>query len=191
MKTSFYDISELDALGLKSYGKGVCISRNAKFYSPEKISIGNNVRIDDFCILSGNIKIGSYIHISSSTIFTGGVAGIEVEDFANISQRVNIFANSDDYSGQTMTNPMVPEKYKNQHQEKVVIRRHAIIGCGTVVLPGVTIEEGSAIGALCFVNRSTKPWMIYAGIPAKAVKERAKKLLELEKEFLASLNTDK
>jgi acetyltransferase-like isoleucine patch superfamily enzyme len=185
MNTSFYSRNELELIGLKAVGEDVFISRNAKFYSPETMSIGNNVRIDDFCILSGVITIGSYIHISASTILTAGQAGIEIGDFANISQRVNVFANSDDYSGQTMTNPMIPGKFKKLEQAKVTIKRHSIIGCGTVVMPGVTIEEGTAIGAMCFVDRSTKPWTIYAGIPAKAIKERSRELLRLEEEFLA------
>lgn len=188
MKTSFCSRKELELIGLKTVGEGVLISRNAKFYSPETISIGSNVRIDDFCILSGAITIGSYVHVSASTILSAGQAGIEIGDFANISQRVNIFANSDDYSGQTMTNSMIPRKFKKLDQAKVTIKRHSIIGCGTVVMPGVTIEEGTAIGAMCFVNRSTKPWTIYAGIPAKAIKERSQELLRLEKEFLAEKN---
>jgi galactoside O-acetyltransferase len=189
MKTSFYSRKELELIGLKAVGGDVLISRNAKFYSPETISIGNNVRIDDFCILSGAITMGSYIHISASTILSAGQAGIEIGDFANISQRVNVFANSDDYSGQTMTNPMIPGKFKKLNQAKVTIKRHSIIGCGTVVMPGVTIEEGTAIGAMCFVDRSTKPWTIYAGIPAKAIKERSRELLRLEEKFLAEKNS--
>lgn len=188
MKTSFYNRKELKLIGLKMVGEGVLISRNAKFYGPETISVGNNVRIDDFCILSGTITIGSYIHISASTILSAGQAGIEIGDFANISQRVNIFANSDDYSGQTMTNPMISRKFRKLDQAKVTIKRHSIIGCGTVVMPGVTIEEGTAIGAMCFVVRSTKPWTVYAGIPAKAIKSRSQGLLKLEKEFLAEKN---
>lgn len=191
MNTGFYSTKELESLGLSRIGVNVLISRNAKIYCPEKVNIGSNVRIDDFCILSGNIEIGNFIHISALTVLTGGFAGIAVSDFATISQRVNIFANSDDYSGETMANPLIPEKFKNLDQAKVSIKKHALIGCGSVIMPGVTLETGSAIGALSFVNRSTDPWMIYAGIPARAVKKRAQKLLELEKEFLASLNTAK
>jgi galactoside O-acetyltransferase len=65
MDNSFYSEIELSKLGLKDYGKNVLISKKCSIYSPEKISIGNNVRIDDFCILSGNIILGSNIHIST------------------------------------------------------------------------------------------------------------------------------
>ena len=114
-------------------------------------------------------------------------AGIFIQDFANFSQRVNVFANSDDYSGESMTNPMVPIKFKNLAQERVVIGKHVIIGCGSVVLPGVEIREGSAIGALSFVNHDIEKWSIYAGVPARKVKNRSRELLRLENEFVASM----
>ena len=63
--TSFYSEEELAQLGLKSYGSNVLISRFASIYSPQNISIGNNVGIDDFCIRSGNISIGNCCHISA------------------------------------------------------------------------------------------------------------------------------
>ena len=62
--SSYYSRDELKKLGLKSFGKNIQISRNTKIYDPEKLSIKNNVRIDDFCILTGNIVLGNYIHIS-------------------------------------------------------------------------------------------------------------------------------
>lgn len=83
MKTSFYSEEELKEIGLKSYGKNVLISRNATIYGADKISIGDNVRIDDFCILSGNISLGSYIHIAAYCGLFGGDAGIIMEDFTD------------------------------------------------------------------------------------------------------------
>lgn len=183
METSFLNDAELCNLGLKTYGSNVLVSRNARFYSPYKISLGSNIRIDDFCILSGNINIGNYVHVSSHTVLTGGVAGIFIHDYANFSQRVNVFANSDDYSGESMTNPMVPDKFKKLVQEKVVIGKHVIIGCGSVILPGVVIREGCAVGALSLINQNTNEWMIYAGVPARVIKPRSRALLNLEAEL--------
>lgn len=48
----FYSREQLEKIGFKSLGKNVLISDKSSIYSPENISIGNNVRIDDFCILS-------------------------------------------------------------------------------------------------------------------------------------------
>lgn len=46
--TSFYSEDELKSIGLKTYGENVLISRFARIYGAKNISIGNNVRIDDF-----------------------------------------------------------------------------------------------------------------------------------------------
>jgi len=181
---SFYSFDELKKLGLASFGNNVLISRKTSIYRASNINIGNNVRIDDFCILSGKIDIGNYIHIAAYTALYGGDKGIIVKDYANISSKVMVYSMSDDYSGETMTNPMISDKYKNVQSERVVIERHVIIGSGCVVLPGVVLKEGSSFGAMSLINRSSEPWSINAGIPFKKIKNRSKKLLELEKEFI-------
>lgn len=186
---SFYSIKELEKLNIKCYGKNVLISRNAKIYGAENISIGNNVRIDDFCILSGRISIGNYIHIAAYTGLYGGDKGIVLHDFSNISSKVTIYSISDDYSGNSMTNPMVPSKYKNVTSAEVVVERHVIIGSGCVVLPGVTLRLGSAFGAMALVNKSSEPWSINAGIPSKKIKNRSRKILNIEKIFFQEENS--
>jgi acetyltransferase-like isoleucine patch superfamily enzyme len=180
---NFLSTDELNELGLASFGDNVLISRKASIYGAENISIGNNVRIDDFCILSGKINIGNYIHIAAYTALYGGEKGIEINDFSNISSKIAIYSISDDYSGETLTNPMIPDKYKKVRSERVVIERHVIIGSGCVVLPGVVLKEGSSFGAMSLINRSSEPWSINVGIPFKKIKNRSKRLLELEKEF--------
>lgn len=187
METSFYSEKELKALGLCSYGKNVLISRNAKMYGADKISIGDNVRIDDFCILSGNVKLGNFIHIAAYSALFGGESGIVMEDFSTLSSRCVIYGVSDDYSGMALTNPTVPEKFRNISGGKVIIRRHTILGTGVSVLPNVTIGEGCSIGSMSLVNKSVEAWGIYAGIPCKKIRERSKELLNLEKEFLKQL----
>ncbi len=178
--------SALLGLGFASIGDDVRISDRASFYGAERIHIGNHVRIDDFCVLSagaGGIRLGNHIHIAvySSLI---GAGAIHLDDFCNISSRVSIYSSSDDYSGAFMTNPMVPAEYTNVTCEPVTIGRHVIVGSGSIVLPGVTLHEGVAVGALSLVNRDCDTFGIYAGSPAKRVKERQRNLLVLEQEFL-------
>lgn len=180
---SFYSSDELKELGLVHFGKNVLISRKVSIYGAEKINVGNNVRIDDFCILSGKITFNNYIHIAAYTALYGGSKGIEIHDFANISSRVSIYSISDDYSGETMTNPMIPDKYKNVRSEEVVIERHVIIGAACVVLPGVVLKEGSSFGAMTLINKSSESWSINAGIPSRKIKNRSRNLLELEEVF--------
>lgn len=185
---SFYTEEELKEIGFESYGKNFLLSRKASVYGVSNISIGDNVRIDDFCIVSGNVTFGNNIHLAAYSALYGGTAGIRIADYANISSRVCIYAISDDYSGYTMTNPTIPEKYKHIQNEPVYIGKHVIIGSGSTILPGVILEEGSALGAMTMMKHSAKPWTIYAGVPAREIKKREKKLLDLEREYKNECN---
>jgi galactoside O-acetyltransferase len=182
--SSFYSKEELANLGLKSYGCNVLISKKASLYRVEDIEVGNNVRIDDFCFLLGKIKIGNNVHIAPYSNVVGGNAGVIMEDFSGLSSRVSVYAVSDDYSGAAMTNPTVPEQYTNVTEAEVIIKKHAIIGATSVVLPGVTVEEGTSCGSMSLVNKSTEPWGVYVGSPCKKIANRKKDLLECEKSYL-------
>lgn len=182
--TSFYTTEELKELGLKSVGENVLISRKASIYGNQNIVVGRNVRIDDFCILSGHVEIGNYVHIAAYTALYGGTQGVFISDFANLSSRICVYSISDDYSGETMTNPMIPDKYKAVESAPVYIDRHVIIGSSSVVLPGVHITEGSSFGSFSFINRDSDPWSINAGIPFRKIKDRKQNLLLLEQEFI-------
>lgn len=184
--TSFYTEEELKNLGLKYYGKNVKLSRNCSIYNPQTISIGDNTRIDDFVVLSGKITIGSYVHISCFCGFWGG-AGITLEDFTGVSGGGLLYSCSDNFSGDFMTNPCIPDKYRGVHSAPIILRKHSIIGARSIVLPGVELQEGTSVGAMSLITKTTKPWSIYTGIPARYLKARSKKILELEQKFLKEL----
>lgn len=175
--TSFYSNEELNNIGFSSIGDNVLISRKCSIYSPERITIGNNVRIDDFCILSGLIKIGDYVHIAAYCGLFAGDAGIEIGSYATTSSRCAVYAISDDYSGESLTNPTIPDEYKKCKSEKVTIGNHSIIGAGCTILPGIKIEEGVAVGSMSLINRSLSAWKICYGIPCKEMKDRSRNLL--------------
>ena len=182
--TSFYSRKELERIGFKSIGVSeVLVSRKASIYGAENISLGSHVRIDDFCILSGEIKLGNFIHISAYSALFGGRCGIEMEDFTTVSSRCAIYAISDDYSGDALANPTVDDEFRNVIFGKVTLRKHAIIGSGCTILPNVDIGEGCSVGSMSLVTKSLAPWGIYVGIPCKKLKDRNRKLLELEKQF--------
>lgn len=177
-------------MGFASVGENVQISDRASFYNISKISLGSHVRIDDFCVLSagsGSINMGNYIHIAvfSSLI---GAGKITLSDFCNISSRVSIYSSNDDYSGSAMTNPTLPSQYTNVEHADVFLGKHVIVGSGSVILPGVTLQEGVAIGALSLVTEDCEAYRIYAGVPVRRIKTRKRDLIELEKAFLSSRN---
>ena len=180
---SFYSEEELKYLGFKRVGENVLISKKASIYSAEKIEIGSDVRIDDFCILSGRIILGCNIHISAYSGLFGGNKGIYIGDYATVSSRNVIYAVSDDYSGETMTNPMIDDKYRNVEEAEVTIGDYVIIGSGCTVFPGVILGEGAAVGAMSLINRNLEPWSMNKGVPCKKYKDRSKKLLELQENY--------
>ena len=181
---SFYTQKELEQIGFGKLGREVKLSKKASIYSPERISIGDNVRIDDFCILSGKITIGNYVHIAAYVAMFGGNAGIVLENYTGISSRSVVYAESDDYSGCAFTNPMLPIEYRKLICGTVTLKKHAILGTGVSVMPGVTIAEGVSVGSMSLVNKDLDPWGIYVGIPCKRIKDRSQKLLALEDELL-------
>lgn len=178
----FYSKENLEAIGFKSLGENVLISDKCSIYGANNIEIGSNVRIDDFCILSagaGGIKIGNYIHIACYAHLIGH-APIIVDDFAQISGKVSIYSSSDDFSGDYLVGPTIPSKYTNVRSETVHLEKYVILGCNVVVLPGVTIGEGTAIGALGLVYKDIPQYGIYVGNPVKFLKKRSKKMLKYE-----------
>lgn len=184
--TSFYANEELLQIGFKSIGKNVKISRKASIYSPQKISIGDNVRIDDFCILSGTITIGSNIHISAYVALYGAM-GIIIEDYSGISPKSVVFSAMDDFSGDYLIGPIHPGETTNVTGGIVTIKKYVQIGSNTVVFPNLTIGEGVVTGACSLVTRSLDEWGIYYGIPVKRVKERKKTLLRYVDELKQNL----
>lgn len=178
----------IERLGFAFVGDNVQISDRASFYGTARIALGSNVRVDDFSVLSagiGGISIGQHVHIAVSSSLIGA-GKITLSDFCNISSRVSIYSSNDDYSGTTMTNPTVPSEFTGVTHADVYLGKHVIVGCGSVILPGVTLDEGVAIGALSLVNRNCEAFGIYAGNPARRVKGRKRDLLELERQFMAS-----
>lgn len=172
---------QVAAMGFARVGKDVRLSDKASYYNCKKISLGDHVRVDDFCVLSageGGITFGQHIHIAVYSALIGA-GQISLADFCNISARVAIYSSNDDYSGSVMTNPTVPPEFTGVRSADVNIGRHVIIGAGSVVLPGVTMHEGAAIGALSLVKRDCQPFVVYAGVPAKRIGERQRTLLDL------------
>jgi acetyltransferase-like isoleucine patch superfamily enzyme len=173
---------DLLSLGVRSVGENVRVHEKAVLVDVERIELGSNIRIDAFCVLSaagGSLKIGDYVHVASHADIYAG-AGVVIEDFAGLSQAVRIYSVSDDYSGACLTNPTVPRGLAVPKTGCIRIGRHVIVGSGSVVLPGCSIGDGSAVGALSLVNRSLDPWGVYAGAPARRISARSRKLLAAE-----------
>lgn len=187
---AYYSDEQLKQMGFRFLGRNVKVSDKASIYNADQIEIGDNSRIDDFCVISGKVRIGTYCHITPMCLVAGGVPGIFFSDFCTLAYGVKVFAQSDDYSGETLTNSLVLRKFKRETFEEVTFGKHVIIGAGSIIFPGVHVAEGCSVGAMTLVNKSTLPWGIYVGNPARRVKERKQDLLALEQRFLEEISND-
>ena len=183
----YYFSEQLREFGFGSVGDNVQIAKNCTIVGLPNIRIGNHVRIDDnvgIIAAKGFVSLGSYIHIGGGS-YLAATGGITLSDFSAMSQGVRIYSITDDYSGAHLTNPTVPPKYLGLKIAPVTLGKHAIIGSGSVILPGCHLGEGVSVGALSLVTNSLEPWGVYLGAPARKLWARSKDLLALEKQFLA------
>jgi acetyltransferase-like isoleucine patch superfamily enzyme len=181
MDNIFFDLTKL-----KSLGKNVIIGKTARIRYPELVEIGDNVIIDDFTYISTALKLHSYVHISAGCKLIGGKgASIEILSFSTLAPNVVLSAGSDDYlSG--IASPLIPLSFKGNYKiGKIVLNKHCIVGTGSVVLPDVIFGEGACLGALSLANEYLSEYILYAGIPARKIKNRNKlEIIELEKNFM-------
>ena len=183
---SFYSRHELDEFGFAKIGSNVLISRKASIYNPEFIELSDNVRVDDFCCLSGRISLKRHTHVTAYCLLAGGEKGLFVGEFCTFAYRVSIFTQSDDYFGNSMVNSTIPPSFKMEKKASVCVLDHVIIGAGSIVLPGLLVAEGTSVGAHSLLTKSTEPWGIYYGAPALRKKNRSREILNVTHQFLQS-----
>lgn len=181
----YYTSEELESMGFASCGHNVLIHRLTNIVGHHNIHIGSHVRIDAFsCIIAhtGQCILKNYIHIASHCNFICK-GSLYINSYTSISSGVKIFTASDDYSGTGLPSPMVPAEYSHVIIKPVNIGKYILIGANTVILPGITIDDGASVGALSLVNTDIPEWNIYAGTPAQYIKPRKKDLLDKLHQF--------
>lgn len=185
--SDFLTDTELDACGFARLGRHVLIDRTVRIHGAGRIEIGSHVRIDAYGVLSagtGGIRLGDYIHIGTH-LFMAGAGRIEMHDFSGLSGKVSIYSSNDDYHGTSLTNPTVPDEFRNVRSAPVTLGRHVIVGAGSVILPGVTLHEGASVGALTLVRKDVAAFTVVAGHDARVLGERKRDLLDLERALRA------
>lgn len=115
-----------------------------------------NVR---FVYMNG-IRLGKCVTINSYT-YVYGKGGIEIGDNVLIAPNCAIVSGDHNFDIGCYIN-LQPSK-----SEKIVIENDCWIGANAVILGGVTIKEGSIIGAGAVVTHDTDPYSINMGVPAR------------------------
>jgi acetyltransferase-like isoleucine patch superfamily enzyme len=170
---SFLNLDEISKMRFGYVGKNVKISRNAQFYGAEFLSIQDNTRIDDFAIISTQSEsfIGKNVHIGNRTYITSSL-GFFLGDYSGVSSNCSLFGDSDDFSGEFMSNPTFEMEKRNVTSNQLIIQEFAVIGVSSIMLPGASLNEGSVLGAFSCLKKATEPWTVYIGNPARAINNR-------------------
>lgn len=186
LKSTYLTENDLRDYGFRSIGRNVRISSDARIYGQHNISIGDDVRIDDFAILSaanGFIEIGSHVFIARNCHLSGTM-GIRIHDFVTLAGNVTIYSASDDYSGESLTGQAIPPQFTKLSGGLVELHKHVILGTGTTVIGAAQLREGSGTGAMSLVTSDLQDWWLYAGIPARPLREKSRMALQHEQLFL-------
>jgi acetyltransferase-like isoleucine patch superfamily enzyme len=168
-------------------GKDVTIYSRARVLGRDHVAVGAHVIIDDFVFigLHEDMVLGNYVHIAAHASITGG-GRCTVADFSGISSGARILTGTDDFAGTSLTGPTVPAEFRRVVRGEVVIESHVVVGANAVVLPNVRLGEGATIGAGSVVTRDLEPWGVYAGVPARRIRERLRDgVLQAEKALYA------
>jgi galactoside O-acetyltransferase len=164
----------------KSLGQNCLIDSRALIIGPEKISIGDSVRIDSFSVLSsqdGLIEIGNNVHISIGVVVYGA-GGVILSSGCGLAAGVKLLSATDDYLWGHLTNPMIPNVLRSQKKAGVILGEHAVVGVNSVLLPGCRLGFGAAVGAMTVVKGAVKDFEIVVGNPMKVVGSRNRELLK-------------
>ena len=180
MSGGWLSIQQLRNIGIRVIGNNIKVSEACKIYNPKNIILHDHIRIDDFTILTakGIIEIFNYVHIASHCQLSSSTR-IECRNFTAIASGSKLFGSTDDYGGEYLTNPTIPKQFTNVKSGDIILNDHVILGSNTIVLPGVTFGEGTSVGAISLITKSTDPWGIYTGTPAKKLRERKRNCINM------------
>jgi len=171
--------SQIQQMGFKYIGENVLISNRSAIYDAERIVLHENTRIDDFCLLSGMLEIGSFTHLAPYTMLAGGLGGIHIGKYVTFAYGVKVFSESDDYTGDSLVGSLIPRHLKHGLTvNNILIQDYCILGTNSTLMPGAELGEGVALGAHSLVKKSLSPWGIYCGNPATWLCARSKNVKE-------------
>ena len=175
-------------------GSNVVFGRNVVLRHPQKIHLGDNVIIEDNCVLDAkgkdnkgmfiadNVTIGRNCVLSckNGDLYIGENTVININAFIQSGKRVDIGKNvgigaycyiigAGDHA---MTRTDIPMMSQEQIVKGIIIEDNAAIGTGTKIKDGITIGRDAVVGAGAVVTKSIPEVSIAVGVPARVIKKR-------------------
>jgi acetyltransferase-like isoleucine patch superfamily enzyme len=178
---------------LGACGRNVVFGQNVVLRHPGRIRIGDNVVVDDNCLLdakgdtNAGITIGSGVFIGRNTILSCKNGDIVIDTGANIGFNCEIFSASRVSVGartllaaycyliggdHDWSDPSVPVLEQARRSAGVTVGAGVWMGAGAKVLDGVTIGDGAVVGAGAVVRAAVPADAIAVGVPARVVGTR-------------------
>ena len=178
---------------LGACGRNVVFGQNVVLRHPHKIRIGDDVVIDDNCLVDAKgesnrgISIGNGVFVGRNTILSCKNGDIDIEDGANIGFNCEIFSASAVRVGRDVliaaycyviggdhdySDPSQSILSQGRRSAGVTIGAGAWLGAGAKILDGVAVGEHAVVGAAALVRESIPSRAIAVGIPAKVIGQR-------------------
>ncbi len=168
----------------KSMGEDVRIDDHVCIKSPELVTVGSVVSVDYGFYCTTQLELLDHVHIAAHCCVLGGKGGyFKMGNFTGLSAGSRVLCTADSYEGDSLVLPWFKPEHCKREYKPVVFGDFVMVGMNCVILPGVTIAQGTAVGAGSLVTRSTEPWSVYAGSPARKIRDRSQKLLDYAKEL--------
>lgn len=161
----------------KRIGEDVRIDDMCRITRPNLVELGNHIAIDMCVYASTQMVLGDYIHIAPHVSIIGGAESkLVMGHFSAIGSGSKILCGSDDFE-HGIIGPFIPDEFRKVMLTTVTFEDHACLGVNCVVMPGVTLAEGSVVGSNSVVTKDTEPWTVYVGSPARPIKKRNKEFI--------------
>lgn len=137
------------------YGGNIIIGKNTHLYQRSFL-----------CTYGGDIQIGHNCSINAEAVVYG-LGGVKIGNNVLIAGQTMIVPGM--HTFKEIEKPICKQPLTKQG---IVIEDDVWIGSGVKILDGVTVSRGCVIGAGAVVNKSTEPYGVYVGVPAKKIKSR-------------------
>ncbi len=178
----------------RAAGRGMIIGRNVVIRHPKNIELGDNVTIDDLCLIDGRgagtdgvviedqviinrncmiqaktgpIRLGARTTIGSNSVIVS-MAGVEFGEAVLVAG--NCYFSAGAYHVDDISSAVMDQGAYSKGP--IILGDNTWVGTGAIILDGVKVGEGAIIGAGAVVTKDVPDYAIVAGVPAKVIRMR-------------------
>jgi carbonic anhydrase/acetyltransferase-like protein (isoleucine patch superfamily) len=147
--------------------------------------MGNDCYLAETATLLGDVVMGDECSVWFNAVVRGDVNSIVMGNRVNVQDGAVIHCTYQKAATTIGNNVSIGH---NALVHGCTVHDNVLIGMGSIVMDNCVIESNSIIaaGAVLLEGTQVESWSVYAGVPAKKVKELSKELFEGEVQRIAS-----